>query len=258
MNPALLISRAGRPPARAGDRHAAIVPYGPYRCAGGNRVFLAIQNEREWPRLCAGLLRRPELAEDPRFARNELRLANRHILEPLIEETLSDVPLEECEARLEAADIAYGRANEPAALLEHPHVLANDRLRTARTPAGAVTMLKPPFNVDGWPADDVAVPALGEHTEYVLCEVLGYPPERLAELVAARRARQRMLHGVDRDRDALHRPLAIARPVRNRDLAAELVLEVGNHHRHAARAVVRREHIAPGRMDSDMRRTAAA
>ncbi len=183
MNPAVLISRAGRPPQRVGDRHASIVPYGPYQCGGGRRVFLAIQNEREWPRLCAGLLQRPELADDPRFRSNEARLLHRDVLEPLIEAILIDVPLEECEARLEAADIAYGRANEPAALLEHPHVLANDRLRTARTPAGAVTMLKPPFNVDGWPADDVSIPGLGEHTNAVLGE-LGYDASTIAALHA--------------------------------------------------------------------------
>ena len=172
-NPAILADAAGRPFTRAGDRHAAIVPYGPYRCAGGKRVSLAVQNEREWARLCAEVLRRPELTDDPRFARNELRLANRATLEPLIEEILADVELEEVERRLEAAGIAYARANEPGAVLSHPQVVQRDRLRTVHTPAGDVTLIKPPFNVDGWTEREVSTPALGEHTDAVLAE-LGY------------------------------------------------------------------------------------
>jgi itaconate CoA-transferase len=184
MNPAITAAVAGRPPARAGARHAAIVPYGPYRCAGGARVVFAVQNEREWQRLCAGVLGRPDLAADPRFARNELRLTHRHILEPLIEEVLADVPLEEAERRLEAADIAYARENEPGAIPSHPQVTARDRLRTLHTPAGDFQALKPPFNVDDWPVPEAAVPALGEHTEAILCE-LGYDEAAIRALRAA-------------------------------------------------------------------------
>lgn len=181
MHPAILAAVAGRPPKRAGDRHAAIVPYGPYRCGGGRRVSLAVQNEREWARLCADVLRRSDLTNDPRFARNELRLAHRDVLEPLIEEILSEIPLEEVERRLDAAGIAYGRTNEPADVLDHPQVTARDRLRTVHTPAGDVIMLKPPFNVDGWHVADTCVPALGEHTDAVLRE-LGYDEAAIREL----------------------------------------------------------------------------
>jgi len=184
MNPAIVAARAGRPPVRAGARHPSIVPYGPYRCGGGRRVFLAVQNEREWVRLCHEVLCRPELATDPRFARNELRVAHRDALEPLLEEILSDMSLEEIEGRLERADIAYGRENEPGTILDHPTVTARDRVRTLHTPAGDVAALKPPFNVDGWPVADPWVPRLGEHTEQVLAE-LGYAPETIAELRAA-------------------------------------------------------------------------
>jgi crotonobetainyl-CoA:carnitine CoA-transferase CaiB-like acyl-CoA transferase len=85
------------------------------------------------------------------------------------------VPLEECEQRLETAGVAYARSTEPAELLAHPQVTARDRLRTVHTPAGDITMLRPPFNVDGWPLPDVRVPVVGEHTAEVLCE-LGYSP----------------------------------------------------------------------------------
>ena len=183
MSPAVLGAVAGHPPPRAGDRHASIVPYGPYRCGGGARVMLAVQNEREWRRLCDGVLRRPELADDPRFIRNELRARNRTTLEPLIEELLADVSLAESEARLEEAGIAYGRANEPAALFSHPQVAARDRLASVATPGGEATVFRPPFNVDGWKAGGGAVPAIGEHTDGILAEA-GYDADAVRALRA--------------------------------------------------------------------------
>ena len=183
MNPAITIANAGRPPKRAGDRHAAIVPYGPYRCGGGRRVFLAVQNEREWARFCEGVVERPDWIHHPQFGRNELRLANRAVLEPLVEGVLSSYSLEECERRLEKADIAYGRANEPAQILDHPQVLARGRVRTVHTPNGNVAMLAHPFNVDGWEQTSPIVPALGEHTDEVLAE-LGYDAASITALYA--------------------------------------------------------------------------
>ncbi len=54
-------------------------------------------------------------------------------------------------------------------------------LNAAGVFGGDVAMLKPPFNVDGWPAADVAVPGLGEHTDAVLAE-LGYDAGVIAAL----------------------------------------------------------------------------
>src|SRR5215208_6352763 len=166
---------------RAGERHASIVPYGPYRVAGGKRVMFAIQNEREWGRLCADVLRRPEWTADPRFARNELRVANRDVLEPLIEEALAELSLEEAEARLEAASLAFARANEARDVLVHPQVRARGRTQTVASPAGPVELLKAPFNIEGLIEPETCIPAVGEHTDAVLAE-LGYGGEAIAAL----------------------------------------------------------------------------
>ncbi len=66
----------GEQPPRTGASHAAIAPYGPYRCGDGGVVFLGIQNEREWERFCSEVLGRPALADDPRFADNPSRVRN--------------------------------------------------------------------------------------------------------------------------------------------------------------------------------------
>ena len=67
----------GQPPERSGASHAAIAPYGPFPCAGGEQVFLGIQNEREWASFCDKVLGSPELATDERFVTNSLRVTHR-------------------------------------------------------------------------------------------------------------------------------------------------------------------------------------
>ena len=75
----------GSSPTRSGASHAAIAPYGPFHCRAGEQAFLGIQNEREWAMFCATVLEMPELADDPRFATNTLRVNNREVLTGHIE-----------------------------------------------------------------------------------------------------------------------------------------------------------------------------
>jgi itaconate CoA-transferase len=183
MSPLSLMATHGPHPKRAGDRHASIVPYGPYRVGGGRQVVLAVQNEREWVRLCTQVLDRPELAEDVRFAGNEARLANRAELEPLIEDLLSCYSVEEAEARLEAASIAYSRMNDVAEVLQHPQVLERGRLLAVGLPGGeGAEVLRAPFNIEGVAEPASTVPAVGEHNAEVLRE-LGYDDVQIERLV---------------------------------------------------------------------------
>ena len=166
---------------REGERHDSIVPYGPYRVANGQQVMFAIQNEREWSRLCAEVLRRPEWSDDPRFCRNELRVANRDILEPLIEEARAEVSAEEAEAPLDAASVAFARANDAAEVLHHPQVVSRDRILQVDSPVGPLELLRAPFNIAGMTERDGTIPALGEHSEAILCEA-GYDTAAIAAL----------------------------------------------------------------------------
>src|SRR5262249_48670771 len=80
---------SGKAPRPSGAEHAAIAPYGSYRCGDGNQINLAIQNEREWERFCSVVLQRPEVASDPRFCRNPLRSDNRVALRTVIEDVFA-------------------------------------------------------------------------------------------------------------------------------------------------------------------------
>ena len=69
------------PPPRNGAGHATIYPYGPYATADGS-VFFGLQNDREWVAFAEGVLRRSDLAADPRFKGNAGRANHRDVLEP--------------------------------------------------------------------------------------------------------------------------------------------------------------------------------
>jgi itaconate CoA-transferase len=185
MSPFSLMATHGPHPQRAGARHTSIVPYGPFAVAGGKQVMLAVQNEREWVRLCEQVLDRPDLATDPRFTGNEKRLANRLELEPQIDAALMGFSLEEAETRLEAAQVPYGGMNDVADVLKHPQVLSRSRLVETGLPGGQhAGLLRMPFNIEGLDETPSEVPEVGQHTDAVLAE-LGYTPAEIEALHAS-------------------------------------------------------------------------
>lgn len=169
--PAFFQLYGGKTPERTGMRHNAIVPYGPYRCGDGNSVNLGVQNEAQWRRLCSTVLRKPELADDPRFQTNELRLRNRIQLETLMEEILVANTRAEVLDRLEAADVPYGSLNELSDLLAHPQLAHRGRWLDVPDPSGLLRVLAHPLNISGLPQRRGSVPSIGQHTAEILREL---------------------------------------------------------------------------------------
>ena len=172
---------AGKVVARAGQRHALIVPYGVYACADG-AVNFAIQNDGQWRRFCAGVLGDPALADDPRYTANPLRRANRADLEAHVEAIFVGRAVAEVVAALDAADIPNGRVNDVPGVVDHPQLQARGRWAEVASPVGPLPALLPPHNLAGAPSAMGAIPALGEHTSAVLAE-LGYSDEEIAALL---------------------------------------------------------------------------
>jgi len=167
----------GRPARRTGARHASISPYGPYAAAGGDQVFLGLQNEREWVILCEKILNRPDLVSDERFTTNTRRVEHDAELTPIIEEALAAIPAVSLTEALDEAGIASARLRTPEQFAAHPQLQARDRWRDVPTPGGPVRALLPPVSVPGREAAMGAVPSLGEHTDVILTE-LGFGAAR--------------------------------------------------------------------------------
>ncbi|MBT2389428.1 CoA transferase [Streptomyces sp. ISL-1] len=172
----------GEAPARTGVAHAVISPYDAYPTADGGQVLLSVQNDREWRRLADQVLGRPELGDDPVFATNTARTANREKTDAVVAEALARLGTDEAIARLEAAGIACARLNSVTDVAGHPQLAARDRWREVDSPVGPLRALLPPITLPGGTEARMgAVPALGEHTDALL-SALGMTDEGTAAL----------------------------------------------------------------------------
>lgn len=181
--PAYFSAYGGSPPPRSGAHHATIVPYGPFRAADGERVFLSVQNEREFSRFCDRVLKKSRLREDARFATGPARRQNRDAMHAEIDAVFSTLSSDQVIGRLQAADIANARLNDMAQFWAHPQLEARGRWRRIGSPAGELDALKPPLNVEGEEPAMGPVPALGEHTRAILAE-LGHEAADIERLAA--------------------------------------------------------------------------
>lgn len=178
--PAYYTLYGGEPPARAGVRHATVVPYGSYRCADG-AVLLAVQTEAQWQAFCGTVCEHPEWTNDGRFDTPAKRRINRDTLEPMIEEVLGAVPRSEVVGRLEAGDIPFGSVNDVAEFVAHPQLAARDRWREVESPVGTLRAIIPPIDLEGMPPRMGPIPDVGEQTDEILAE-LGFRGEEIARL----------------------------------------------------------------------------
>ena len=172
----------GTPPARTGLAHAVIAPYDAYPTADGGRVLLSVQNDREWRRLAEQVVQRPELAHDPAYATNAVRVEHREGTDELVGGALAGLSTDEAVARLEAAGIACARLRDVREVAEHPQLAARNRWREVGSPVGPLRALLPPITLPGGDAARMGpVPALGEHTGALL-RAVGMTDDEIAAL----------------------------------------------------------------------------
>ena len=168
--PHLFANYGGTLPKRSGGSHTSIAPYGPFPTSDG-RVFLGLQNEREWAAFADKVLRRPELADDPRFTPNSRRLEHKEELQALVAEATNRLTSAELVELLDDIGIANARMRDMFEYNEHPQLMERNRWRDVTTSTGATAraIVPPSLPVGVEPAWG-KVPALGEHTDAVLAE----------------------------------------------------------------------------------------
>ncbi len=172
-------------PQRYGNAHASIVPYQTVPTADG-WLMLAVGNDGQFARLCT-VLGRPELAADVRFATNPARVAHRSSLVPWLEEIFVQQTTDDWLSQLLEAGVPVSAVNDIPTALAHPQAIAREMVQTVEHPeTGPITLLGPAPKLSETPAQiRTPPPLLGEHTDQVLRELLGYDEERLAALRGA-------------------------------------------------------------------------
>jgi crotonobetainyl-CoA:carnitine CoA-transferase CaiB-like acyl-CoA transferase len=169
--PLYYTSHGGAAPEPMGTAHPTIAPYGAMPTADGGSLMIAVQNDREWRRLCTEVLDAPSLLENPRLASNALRVTHRAELDELVDEAFRAVPEAVLVERLESARIAWARLNQVTDLPRHPELTVPARWLDTPTPNGRVRTLSPVATPGGRVARGGAVPGLGQQTEAVLAEL---------------------------------------------------------------------------------------
>lgn len=173
---------SGKPPKRWGNAHANIVPYQTFACADGH-IIVATGNDGQYQKFVeAG--GRPELANDPRFATNPLRVQNRDQLVPLLADMVRQKPRDAWIALLEEKGVPCGPINDVGEVFANEQVVAREMAIDLPHPsAGQVKLVRNPIRMSATPATSgMAPPLLGQHTEQVLREVLGRSEEEIAAL----------------------------------------------------------------------------
>lgn len=173
--------RTGAQPAKSGSGHPQIVPYQAFLASDGY-VVIACLSDTFWPPLCAAL-GRPDWLTDPRFATNEVRVLNRAVLIPLVEELVAGRSRDDLVKALRDHDVPCAPVGMLADAVRDPQIEANRTIRTLDHPVyGAYGVVASPIRMS---PDDIEparyAPGLGEHTGEVLRE-LGLSAGRIAEL----------------------------------------------------------------------------
>ena len=157
----LLNAEDGKPPQRKGLAHPSIAPYGVFRSRDGKDILISIQSEREWKKLCADVLDKPDLPNDPRFANMVERVRNRAVTDKTVADSFATLTRDDLLAKLAQADIAFAEVNTMADLAKHPHL----RRIEVDTPNGKVAYPAPAAIVVDQPRHYGAVPGIGDHVE---------------------------------------------------------------------------------------------
>jgi crotonobetainyl-CoA:carnitine CoA-transferase CaiB-like acyl-CoA transferase len=174
----------GENPVRLGNQHPNIVPYQVFATSDGH-IVLSIGNDPTFKRFCDSF-ELSHLLEDPRFATNAARVANRQLVTDTLSPLLARQPTAWWVDRLEGLKIGCGPINKLSEVFADPQVRA--RGMVVELPHGAGTDVKVianPVRLSATPVDyRIAPPLLGEHTEAVLADRLGLDTAAIAALRA--------------------------------------------------------------------------
>jgi CoA:oxalate CoA-transferase len=174
---------AGEIPGPLGGAHPAITPFQGFKTKDGQWVIAAIGNDKLWAQYCR-LLGRDDLTDHPKFKSNPLRTDNREELIPILQAEMAKKTAAEWLAIFENAHIPYSPINNLKQICEDAHIAHRNMLVDIEQPVvGPMKICGSPIKMTETPGEVYApAPMLGEHTEEVLRTVLGYSPERIAQL----------------------------------------------------------------------------
>lgn len=175
----------GRSPSRAGNHDAFMVPHNCYRCAGEDDwISIAVGSDAEWEALCLAM-GSPDWARKPTYATGLGRWRDQDQLDAHIQAWTLDKPSGELRDLLQRHGVAGMPSLKAGDLFNDPHVVARGAVTEIEHPVlGTRKTITPPWKFSESPAGVLrTAPLLGEHNDYVFCDLLGLSPDELKNLI---------------------------------------------------------------------------
>ena len=156
-NQAMNYLATGTAPTRLGNYHPNLAPYQVVPCRDGH-IIIATGNDTQYRRLC-GILALEQLADDPEYCTNPVRVRNRNTLSRLIGDETSKWAKEDLLAACEAQGVPAGPINDMAEVFADPQVIA----RGLELNMDGLKGVRSPFNFSAHPErPSKPAPSLGE------------------------------------------------------------------------------------------------
>ncbi|ASW02881.1 CaiB/BaiF CoA transferase family protein [Paraburkholderia aromaticivorans] len=163
----------GEAPPPMPSRVSAWSVYDVFTLADDEQLFIGAVSDKQFITLC-DVLERPDLAAEPQFANNALRVAVRPELLIRLGEILKHHRADELSPKLEAAGIPYAPIVRPDQLLDDPHLKASGGLVPMETEDGMTEVVLLPLTMGGRrPGVRQALARVGEHTQEILARLSG-------------------------------------------------------------------------------------
>jgi len=173
----------GEIPGPLGGAHPSITPFQGFQTKDEQWVIAAVGNDKLWAQYCE-LLGRRDLIDHPKFKTNPLRCDNRKELIPILQHEMQKKTAQEWFDVFERHAIPYSPINTLKQICEDPHIAHRKMLVEIDQPiVGKMRVCASPLKLSETPGEVYApAPMLGEHSEQVLRDVLGYSREKVAQL----------------------------------------------------------------------------
>jgi crotonobetainyl-CoA:carnitine CoA-transferase CaiB-like acyl-CoA transferase len=182
----------GDEPQRHGNTSPDTCPSGVFQSAD-TAFYINCGNNKIFHRLAAQVLDMPELADDPILSDRNGRIARRAELFKILDEAFLRQPWSYWQQRMRAASIPCGEVRTVGETLRSPE--GRERQLVSRVPhaeLGWLPNIRLPIKFSGTPvADPVAAPLVGEHSQQILSETLGYSAEHIGQLIGSGAVQQR-------------------------------------------------------------------
>ena len=170
-------------PCPLGSAHPSIVPFQAFRTKDKSWIIVAIGNDALWAKYCE-VIEREDLTEDPRFRTNPLRTKHKKELIPVLDIEMAKKTRQEWSAIFDTAVLPYSPINNLKEICEDPHIKYRGMLVEIDQPrAGRMKIAGSPIHLSETPGRIYApAPLLGEHSDEVLKDILGYSQEEIDKL----------------------------------------------------------------------------